>query len=155
MTQSQSQKLTPAVANLVAENNRLSFLPTFFGQHLMIRGEALVFGWLDRLSEDYNGGYWHFYTLTNGGFYLARRKADGFRVGQRCEIVSVHHPVFAKEIGKQIIITKVSQGTRQVWAHDDKPPKYRINRNGNCVIDYDPRCIQSIYGFDNLRILNI
>ena len=85
----------------------------------------------------------------------AKGKADGFRVGQRCEIVSVHHPVFAKEIGKQIIITKVSQGTRQVWAHDDKPPKYRINRNGNCVIDYNPRCIQSIYGFDNLRILNI
>ena len=23
------------------------------------------------MSEDYNGGYWHFYTLTNGGFYLA------------------------------------------------------------------------------------
>jgi hypothetical protein len=71
MTQSQAQELAPAVANLVAEGNRLSFLPTFFGQHLMIRGEALVFGWLDRLSEDYSGGYWHFYTLTNGGFYLA------------------------------------------------------------------------------------
>ena len=84
----------------------------------------------------------------------ARGKAEGFRVGQRCEIESVHHPVFAKEIGKQIIITKVSHGTRQVWAHDDKPPKYRINRNGHRVIDYDPRCIQTIYGFDNLRILN-
>jgi hypothetical protein len=67
MTQSQS----PVVANLVAEGDRLSFLPTFFGSRLMLRGEALVFGWLDHLSEDYNGGYWHFYTLTNGGFYLA------------------------------------------------------------------------------------
>ena len=71
MIQSQSQELAPVVANLVAEGARLSFLPTFFGQHLMMRGEALVFSWLDRLSEDYNGGYWHFYTLTNGGFYLA------------------------------------------------------------------------------------
>jgi hypothetical protein len=44
MTQSQSQKMAPAVANLITENNRLSFLPTFFGQHLMIQGEALVFG---------------------------------------------------------------------------------------------------------------
>ena len=85
----------------------------------------------------------------------AKDKDEGFRVGQRCEIVRVHHPLFAKEIGKQIIITRVSQGTRQVWAHDDKPLKYRINRNGNRVIDYDPRCIQAIYGFDNLRILNI
>lgn len=24
-----------------------------------------------RLSEDYNGGFWNFYTLTNGGFYMA------------------------------------------------------------------------------------
>ena len=23
------------------------------------------------MSEDYSGSYWHFYTLTNGGFYLA------------------------------------------------------------------------------------
>ena len=37
----------------------------------MMRGEALVFGWLDALSEDYNGGFWNFYTLTNGGFYMA------------------------------------------------------------------------------------
>ena len=84
----------------------------------------------------------------------ARDESEGFRVGQRCEIVSVHHPVFAKEIGKQIIITRVSQDTRQVSAHDDKPLRYRINRNGHRVIDYDPRCIQTIYGFDNLRILN-
>jgi hypothetical protein len=84
----------------------------------------------------------------------ARDESEGFRVGQRCEIVSVHHPVFAKEIGKQIIITRVSQDTRQVSAHDDKPLRYRINRNGHRVIDYDPRYIQTIYGFDNLRILN-
>lgn len=80
MTQPQSQELAPVVANLVAEGDRLSFLPTFFGQHLMMRGEALVFGWLDRLSEDYNGGYWHFYTLTNGGFYLALASDKPMRI---------------------------------------------------------------------------
>lgn len=76
----QSQELAPAVANLVDESDRLSFLPTFFGKHLMIRGEALVFGWLDRLSDDYNGGYWHFYTLTNGGFYLALSSNKPMRI---------------------------------------------------------------------------
>ncbi|MDD5112917.1 MAG: klcB [Methylobacter sp.] len=81
-------------------------------------------------------------------------KSEGFCVGQRCKIVNVHHPVFAKEIGKQIIITKVSQDTRQVWAHDDKPPTYRINRNGRRVIEHNPKCVQTIYGFDNLRIMN-
>ena len=80
MTQSKTQELTPVVANLVADGDRLSFLPTVFGPRLMIRGEALVFGWLDRLSEDYNGGYWHFYTLTNGGFYLAPSSDTSMRI---------------------------------------------------------------------------
>lgn len=30
-----------------------------------------MYGWLSRLSEDYNGGFWNYYTLTNGGFYMA------------------------------------------------------------------------------------
>jgi hypothetical protein len=37
----------------------------------MIIGEALVFGWLDRLCIDYNGCMWDFYSLSNGGFYMA------------------------------------------------------------------------------------
>jgi uncharacterized protein YyaL (SSP411 family) len=80
MTQSKTQELPPVVANLVADSDRLSFLPTVFGPRLMIRGEALVFGWLDRLSEEYNGGYWHFYTLTNGGFYLAPSSDTSMRI---------------------------------------------------------------------------
>lgn len=67
----QAQELAPLAANLVAESDRLSFLPAFFGPRLMLRGEALVYGWLDTLSEDYNGGFWNYYTLTNGGFYMA------------------------------------------------------------------------------------
>lgn len=67
----QAQELAPVAANLVAEGDRLSFLPAFFGPRLMLRGEALVYGWLDTLSEDYNGGFWNYYTLTNGGFYMA------------------------------------------------------------------------------------
>ncbi|MGZ8181799.1 MAG: klcB [Methylobacter sp.] len=83
----------------------------------------------------------------------ARDETEGFRVGQRCQIISMHHPVFAKEIGKVVIVTKVNPANRSVWAHDDKPTKFRINRNGRQVIEYDPRCIQSGYGFDQLRIL--
>lgn len=46
----------------------------------MMRGEALVFGWLDALVEGYNGGYWNFYTLTNGGFYMAPANYDRMRL---------------------------------------------------------------------------
>nr|BCT99929.1 hypothetical protein [uncultured bacterium] len=76
-----------------------------------------------------------------------------FKPGQRCEISSVHHPAFASYIGKRVIIVKVHPDTRQVWAHDDRPIKYKTNRAGRRVVDSDPSCIQSIYGFDQLRLI--
>jgi hypothetical protein len=30
-----------------------------------------VFDTASQLSPDYNGGYWEFYNLSNGGFYIA------------------------------------------------------------------------------------
>jgi len=65
------QNHSPITANLVTGDNRLDFLPTMFGPRLMLRGEMLVYEWMDRLSEDYGGGLWNFYTLSNGGFYMA------------------------------------------------------------------------------------
>lgn len=73
--------------------------------------------------------------------------------GQRCEIVSVHHPLFAKEVGKRVIIVKVHPDTRQVWVHDDRPVTYKTNRAGRRVVESDPSGIQSIYGFDQLRLI--
>lgn len=76
-----------------------------------------------------------------------------FCPGRRCEIVSVHHPCFSENIGKHVIVTKVNADFRCVWAHDDKPVRYRINRNGRRVLAYDPRCIQTIYAMASLRLL--
>ncbi len=33
--------------------------------------EPRVFGWMDRLCEDYCGGIWNLYTLNNGGAFMA------------------------------------------------------------------------------------
>lgn len=61
----------PTTAALVPDSHRLDFLPTYFGPRLMMRGESLVYGWLRLLCERYNGAYWHYYTLPDGGFYMA------------------------------------------------------------------------------------
>ena len=58
-------------AALVDDQHRLSFLPTYFGARGMLHGEATVYGWMHALCDTYNGGYWHYYTLDNGGFYMA------------------------------------------------------------------------------------
>lgn len=69
----------PITANLLPEESRMGFLPPFFGQAMMI-GEGLVYCWMRNLSEDYQGGYWDYFKLSNGGFYMAPRTSKKFRV---------------------------------------------------------------------------
>nr|BCU00952.1 hypothetical protein [uncultured bacterium] len=80
-------------------------------------------------------------------------EAVPFAPGMRCEVSSVHHPCLSRDIGKRVVITKVNLEFRSVWAHEDKPVTYRTNRNGRRVVDHDPRCIESVYGFEQLHIL--
>ena len=46
----------------------------------MMRAEGLVYGYMSKLSIDYSGGYWHYYTLDNGGFYMAPGTNEPFRL---------------------------------------------------------------------------
>lgn len=57
---------------VVPEQARLDFWPQYFGsipQWILLEPQA--FAWLDRLCDDYNGGFWGFYTLSNGGAFMA------------------------------------------------------------------------------------
>lgn len=58
-------------ASLLPEKSRMGFLPAFFGPELMMLGEPLVYNWMRVLAKSYNGGFWGYYTLSNGGFYMA------------------------------------------------------------------------------------
>ena len=58
-------------AQRVPDNQRMSFLPKHFGERLMIVAENLVYDNMRRLCAEYDGGYWHYYELSNGGFYMA------------------------------------------------------------------------------------
>ncbi len=56
---------------LVAEEQRTDVTADRFGVYFPLQLEPFVFSMASRLSEDYGGGYWEFYTLRNGGFYMA------------------------------------------------------------------------------------
>lgn len=59
------------VAALVAsDTERMRCLPEVAGHHY-IALEHTVYDMLGRLSEDYDGGMWDYYRLSNGGFYMA------------------------------------------------------------------------------------
>ena len=57
---------------LVPDELRVAFWPQHFGgipQWIIL--EPTVFAWMDRLCADYHGGIWQFYTLSNGGVFMA------------------------------------------------------------------------------------
>ncbi|WP_426811707.1 antirestriction protein (plasmid) [Pseudomonas sp. WOUb67] len=65
-----NQEATTITATVVAEAARLEFYPSFLGKYFMA-GENLLYVHADRFVEGYTGGYWNFYTLSNGGFFAA------------------------------------------------------------------------------------
>ncbi len=65
------------VATIVPDEQRISFWPQHFGLiPQWVTLEPRVFGWMDRLCEDYCGGIWNLYTLNNGGAFMAPEPND-------------------------------------------------------------------------------
>jgi len=56
---------------LVPEDRRMAVTAEIFGAWFPMRLEPVVYSFAERLSRDYKGGYWEFWTLSNGGFYMA------------------------------------------------------------------------------------
>jgi len=55
----------------VPEDQRLVVVERLFGMAFPLQLEPVIYGITERMAEDYNGGYWEFWTLSNGGFYMA------------------------------------------------------------------------------------
>ena len=63
--------LLPVTRELVAEDQRLVVAERLFGMAFPLQLEPVVYGITDRMAQEYTGGYWDFWTLSNGGFYMA------------------------------------------------------------------------------------
>ena len=60
------------MSTLVADEDRPGFWPQHFGNiPQWITLEPHIFAWMDRFCADYSGGIWQFYTLSNGGAFMA------------------------------------------------------------------------------------
>jgi len=55
---------------VVAEENRVQHTAELFGIHFQMRLEPTIFD-MAGMAAEYNGGYWEFYAMSNGGFYMA------------------------------------------------------------------------------------
>jgi hypothetical protein len=68
------------IARRVAAHRRMAFTPKYFGKHRMLHGEGFAYQWMRRLCRPYQGAYWHFYELSNGGFYMAPDLSGPLRI---------------------------------------------------------------------------
>lgn len=75
----QPQPDLPIVATLVRdEDERMKCLPRVAGRHCLVL-EFAVYDMLRRMSPDYEGAFWDFFSLSNGGFYMAPTGIEVFR----------------------------------------------------------------------------
>ena len=65
---------------LVPEDQRLFIVERLFGIAFPLQLEPVIYGITERMAEDYDGGYWEFWTLSNEGFYMAPSEDRIFHV---------------------------------------------------------------------------
>ena len=67
----------------IPEGQRMDFVAEIFGSNFPMKLEPFVYFMADTICEDYRGGYWEFYSLSNGGFYMVPCTDNIFHVS--CE----------------------------------------------------------------------
>ena len=64
----------------VADDQRIEHTAAIFGIDFPMRFEPAVYRIAETIAPEYNGGYWEFYALSNGGFYMAPISDNAFHV---------------------------------------------------------------------------
>jgi hypothetical protein len=67
----------------VPDQQRVHHTAALFGVNFPLHLEPVVYAITGNISDDYHGGYWKFYKLSNGGFYMAPDSGKRFKVS--CE----------------------------------------------------------------------
>jgi hypothetical protein len=67
----------------VSTHLRTQVTAQLFGLNFPMRLEPTVFNFAAHMAENYSGGQWDFFTLSNGGFYMHPRADEPFNIS--CE----------------------------------------------------------------------
>ena len=64
----------------VSDKLRIMHTANLFGIHFPFNIEPAVYSIANNIATDYNGAYWEFYALSNGGFYMAPSSNQSYQV---------------------------------------------------------------------------
>jgi len=62
---------SPITRQQVGNNQRISHTADIFGVNFPLHIEPFIYSITGCMAQEYRGGYWEFYSLSNGGFYMA------------------------------------------------------------------------------------
>jgi len=62
------------------DSERIDFPAQLFDVHFPLLVEPIIYAFTESMSREYKGGYWEFYKLSNGGFYMAPDSGSYFPV---------------------------------------------------------------------------
>jgi hypothetical protein len=65
---------------LVPDSQRSDHVGQLFGVHFPMQLEPVIYDITSSMAANYKGGYWDFYKLSNGGFYMALDAEKPFSV---------------------------------------------------------------------------
>ena len=67
-------------AKIVPDSQRMDAADKHFGIRYPLVVEPMIYQFATQLAPAYIGGYWNFYRLSNGGFFVAPNLAESFEV---------------------------------------------------------------------------
>ena len=65
---------------LVSNNQRIKHTTDLFGIRFPLNIEPAIYSITGNIAPEYNGAYWEFYSLSNGGFYMAPSSDSYYQV---------------------------------------------------------------------------
>ncbi len=68
--------MTTITASILEPEAYNEFLKSVLTPNLMLRGEILVYSYMEQLCEQYRGGSWKIIRLDNGAWYMAPKTPD-------------------------------------------------------------------------------
>jgi hypothetical protein len=71
---------SPIYREQLSEAQRGPHTAKLFGIRFPLQVEPYAFDSAGALSDQYDGGFWEFYVLCNGGFYMAPTSRETFQV---------------------------------------------------------------------------
>ena len=74
---------TKVTRELVPETLRSEHVGELFGIHFPLQLEPFIYTVTGQMAPDYKGGYWQFYALSNGGFFMAPDTEKTFGIACR------------------------------------------------------------------------